>query len=99
MLYRGLHLSRWWQQRQPCGAAVISVEIHCILHTWDAEFAHHSLGSIRNPFLLDTGELVVAFLPRRVDFIASCRRWTCECQNRAHCACVEGVFQFVSGAN
>src|SRR5689334_18565776 len=35
-----------WQERQSCGAAVVSIEVHCIFHARNAQAACNPLGSI-----------------------------------------------------
>src|SRR3954471_22454322 len=61
---------RQGQERQPSGTAIVTVEVHSILKSGDAEVAN-ALCRLRDSFLLEMREFRIAFLPRSVDLVAS----------------------------
>jgi hypothetical protein len=82
-----------WKQRRASAAAVVAVEVACVLDAADAQLADDALAGIGDAFLLFSCQLQVVILPCQVDFLACLRGAGGEAQDATRCAGFECVKQ------
>src|SRR5271156_7014799 len=71
------------QKWQPRRAAIVTVDVHGVLHAGDPEVTDHALGSHSHTLLFFAGQRIVSVFERGVDFVARHGRWAGKGENSA----------------